>query len=258
MGLRQHAGHLRRHRADRRRVHRRPRHEWQQRSFATGLSGGGGLTKAGSGVLTLIGSNSYGGATTISAGVLAVGASNMLSQQSAMNVGTNGTAGTLNVTGYSQNVNNLTIGANGYLRIDATHPLTTQNLTFNAGSTINIIGAITSTPDLLMTYSGTQPTPFTYLYNNGGSLPSGDSLQYSGGSVEVVNTPPATSTTYSLIAATATPTIHVSSATHGEQQPGDHHDYEYRIGGSGHVELHRTGCWQQPVQPLLADRPKTA
>ena len=65
----------------------------------------------------------------------------------------------------------------------------------------------------MLTYTGTQPNPFTYVYNNGGSLPTGDSLQYSGGSVEVVSTSNLASTTYSLIVAATMPTIHVSSAS---------------------------------------------
>ncbi len=42
-------------------------------SFATGLSGSGGLTKVGSGALTLLAANTYMGATTISAGTLQLG-----------------------------------------------------------------------------------------------------------------------------------------------------------------------------------------
>ncbi len=42
-------------------------------TFASPLSGGGGLTKAGAGVLTLLGANAYSGSTTISAGTLQVG-----------------------------------------------------------------------------------------------------------------------------------------------------------------------------------------
>ena len=102
------------------------------------------MSLSGGGTLVLAASNTYSGGTSINGGVLAARASNALSQYSAMNVGTNSTAGTLDVTGCPQIVNNLTIGANGYLRIDTSHPMTTQNLAFNAGSTINIVGAITA------------------------------------------------------------------------------------------------------------------
>ncbi len=41
-------------------------------SFTGAISGGGGITKTGSGTMTLAGNNSYGGATTVSVGTLAV------------------------------------------------------------------------------------------------------------------------------------------------------------------------------------------
>ncbi len=47
-------------------------------SFATGLSGNGGLAKAGSGVMTLNAANSYSGGTTVCAGTLTVGAGGSL------------------------------------------------------------------------------------------------------------------------------------------------------------------------------------
>ena len=91
-------------------------------------------------------------------------------------------AGTLDVTGYAQQVKSLTIGANGLVSIDTTHPLASLNgITINStGSAIDIVGGI-ATPDLLMTYtSGGQPNAFSSIYYNGvlNGLPSGDSLQY--------------------------------------------------------------------------------
>ena len=46
----------------------------QNVSFATGLTGAGGLTKSGAGILTLGTANSYTGTTTVAAGTLALGA----------------------------------------------------------------------------------------------------------------------------------------------------------------------------------------
>ena len=60
-------------------------------SFATGLSGLGGLTKAGAGMLTLSATNGYQGATNVSAGALQVNGS--LTATSSVTVGAAGTLG---------------------------------------------------------------------------------------------------------------------------------------------------------------------
>ena len=101
----------------------------------------------------------------------------------------------------AETVKSITIGANGTLNVSTASPLASLvAAAFNSGSTLNIVGSIT-TPDLLMTYgtlAGATGT-FSNIYNNGFAL-SGDSLQISGGSVEVVTAPTATATTYTLVA----------------------------------------------------------
>ena len=57
-------------------------------------------------------------------------------------------------------------------------------MTFNAGSTLDISGSISTTPELLMTYGGVSSGAFTNVFDNGSSIPATD-LRYSGGSVEV-------------------------------------------------------------------------
>ena len=138
-------------------------------TFSTGLSGLGGLTKAGAGMLTLSAANSYQGATTVSGGSLQVTGS--LSATSSVTVGANGTLGgtgtinssvstvsggqiapsfglgsptaTLNVTG------NLTLAGGSVLDFFLSSPTFTSgddqvavtgNLALLGGGTVNVTG----------------------------------------------------------------------------------------------------------------------
>jgi autotransporter-associated beta strand protein len=155
-------------------------------SIVTGPAATGGLTKAGSGTLTLSAANSYSGGTTVNCGVLAAGAANALSPGSAHYAGNNGTAGTLDVTAGVQTVSALTIGSLGTLNISAANPLTVSgSATFVPGSTIDISGAgsIGSLPYALMTYSGLPSGTFTNVFG----LPASDALTYSSGSLDIVS-----------------------------------------------------------------------
>ncbi len=73
-------------------------------TFAGIISGSGGLSKLGSGTFTLSGSNSYSGNTSVSSGTVALGASNRISDSSALALA----GGTLALGGiYSERVGNL-------------------------------------------------------------------------------------------------------------------------------------------------------
>ena len=74
-------------------------------AYAGIISGTGAVTKQGGGTLTLDGANSYSGVTTISGGVIAYGASNVLSDSTAVTVA----GGGLDLGSYTDTVTSFTI-----------------------------------------------------------------------------------------------------------------------------------------------------
>ena len=130
--------------------------------------------------LTLTNSqNNYGGPTTVSAGVLSAGTANALSPNSAVTV--NG--GTLDVSGYAQQIQSLNVGSLGTLNLGVGYLLSVSGSAGLAG-TLDIIGSnsITSLPYALMTYSGSP----TGTFGNVVGLPSTDKLSYGSGTLDIV------------------------------------------------------------------------
>ncbi|MGJ7511463.1 autotransporter-associated beta strand repeat-containing protein [Variovorax sp. GT1P44] len=98
------------------------------------VSGGGGLTKNGSGTLVLAGANTYAGTTAVAAGTLRAGAANSLSAASAHTVAP---GATLDTGGFNQRVAALTNSGTVTLLSDA------------AGSTLKVTGPYVGNGGLL-------------------------------------------------------------------------------------------------------------
>ena len=134
------------------------------------------------------------------AGVLSAGAVNTLSPNSAVTV----SGGTLDVSGYAQQIQSLNVGSLGTLNLGVGNLLSVSGSAgFASGSTLDIIGSnsITSLPYALMTYSGSP----TGTFGNVVGLPSTDKLSYGSGTLDIVaavNAP-----NYSLAATLAAHTI---------------------------------------------------
>ncbi len=142
---------------------------------ALGATADGGLLKTGSGSLTLGGANTYTGGTTITAGTLKAGAANTLSPNSAVTI----SGGTLDVTGFAQTVNSLTVGSLGSLNLTIGNLLTSSGPASLSGS-LNLFGSSGGTADLMnyLSYSGS--------FSGVSGIPPGYTLQYTSNQLDLI------------------------------------------------------------------------
>jgi fibronectin-binding autotransporter adhesin len=133
------------------------------------ISGTGGLTKSGTGTLTINTANDYTGATTVNGGVLAVatlGDGGTPSSIGAAGVGASNlvlNGGTLRLTGSQTNTNrSMTLGASGGILDVAT-----------SGSSMQVSGTLTGSGRLTKTGPGTLILASTNTYSGGTTIDGG-------------------------------------------------------------------------------------
>ena len=135
---------------------------------STAITGSGGLTKAGTGILTVSGANSYMGGTTINAGTLRLATGASLPTTGALTV--NG--GTLDFNGNNVTIGSLA-GAGGTLSLGA------STLTVAEAGSTTFAGTLTGTGGVTKTGSGTLNLTGANTYT-GPTLVSGGRLAVNG------------------------------------------------------------------------------
>ena len=192
---------------------------------------GGGLTKLGSGTLTLSGTNTYSGATTVSNGVLKLGVANALPNTGAINVA----GGTLDLGGFT--VTNAQVSGSG-LVTNGTLAVT-GSLSLTNGETANLLvrSSLTVATGVALTFDYSATT--SDVVNVTGTL----TLQGTGNTVTLsaigsVNPPPSRITLFTF----SSPLIGDPSnwTVQGALAPG----YAYRVrkdSSSVYISVARTG-----------------
>ena len=145
-------------------------------------SNGYGLTKAGTGTLTLMGVNTYTGATTVSAGTLKAGAvgpqNNAFGNGSAVTVGTGAATATLDVNGTSETIGSLAGASDGIV----TNSAVGTAVTLTVGNTTSTIfsGTIqngTSALGLSLVGTGTLTLTGANTYSGATTIGAGSTLR---------------------------------------------------------------------------------
>jgi fibronectin-binding autotransporter adhesin len=140
--------------------------------IGTVLSGTGGLTKLGSGTLTLTGANSYTGGTTVSAGTLFQGTSGAF---------VNNTAYTVN--GGTLDLNSISLTASSFSGTGGFVNLGTGTLTVNQSGATSYAGSIYGSAGLVKQGAGSLTLTGSNSYSGGTIVRSGTLAISSGGSI---------------------------------------------------------------------------
>ncbi|GAB5559415.1 MAG: hypothetical protein SynsKO_10620 [Synoicihabitans sp.] len=134
-------------------------------AFSGVISGTGGFTKAGSGTLTLSGTNTYSGGTSINAGTIQLGADDVLSNLTAVTVGA---SGTLDLDTHSDTVAEVSMSSGS---ITGTGTLTGSSYAFTDTGTVSV--ALGGSGGLTKTGAGTVTLSGANSYAGGTTISSG-------------------------------------------------------------------------------------
>ncbi|WP_151671458.1 autotransporter-associated beta strand repeat-containing protein [Nitrincola schmidtii] len=203
------------------------------------ISGSGQLAKTGNGTVTLTGNNSYTGATTIYSGTLALGASDRISNSSAINV--NG--GILDIGSYSDTVGAVTLN---YGTINGTGTLTgssymvmggwinarlggTAALTKNSNETVILTGA--------NTYTGTTTINDGWLRYGADNVISTGAININGGILDIGSY----SDTVGAVTLTSGSIVGTSGTLTGSSYTVNSGTISARLGGTGIALTKSTG-----------------
>jgi rhamnogalacturonan endolyase len=161
------------------------------------LSGGGGLQVANGGTLVLSNANSYSGGTIVSAGTLVLGNASALPAGSSLAIGGTGTAGTVDLAGFTPLVSSLaTIGSAANQLITNSSAANAATLLFSNSTVGSVFGGLIaggSKPinvnDLggNLTLSGQNNYSGNIFVNNGTLALSGAGSTFSGASIVLSN-----------------------------------------------------------------------